>query len=578
MRGAGPAGRGLSWVCAAVFAVGLAMRVGYAVALPVRMSADAAYYVAVAENLHLGRGLVVDYVWHYLAGVPVELPAPSNSYWMPGQSFVVAAAFGLARSTSLRVAQAPSLLLGALLCAITASLGGWLFRSARVALAAGAMAAVSFHLVGVSLFPDHFNLAACLVNGSLLAMWVGWRASGGKGRATEEEGTASGPQAPDTGTRPAGKRLAGFRGPALQRQAVWQAMAGVGAGLAYLTRGDGALLGVPAVSLAVSLARRGRLRAALAATARFVGGAAVVALPWMARQRLTFGSWWGAGALRTAFLRDYLDLFRLDQSHLTLGHYLSTNQVVAWSFKGWVLWREARLLAVVAGAAGLLALYALRRREVRAAAAPWLIYGAAAVLAPALVFPYPAIKGQFWHLLPGLCPIVFALAAGGLGELLGWVKVGGGGRAARAAGWVGLCLAFGWLLRWWAAAPGELARGERPLYPLSARQAVAELQPRPGAVLTDSAWGLWHVARVPCAQFPSDGAEAALAVAEALGAEYLITRADAPDRIPAMAEVMQHPRFAPHARHLEPGEETALLVYRILPPQADSARRRRMSQ
>jgi len=574
MRGARPAGRGLPWVCAAVFAVGLAMRVGYALALPVRMSADAAYYVAVAENLHLGRGLVVDYVWHYLAGVPVELPAPSNSYWMPGQSFVVAAAFGLARSTSLRVAQAPSLLLGALLCAITASMGGRLFRSARVALVAGAMVAVSFHLVGVSLFPDHFNLAACLVNGSLLAMWVGWCASGDKGQAAQQEGTPSGPQAPETGTRPPDRRLAGFRGPALQRQAVWQAVAGVGAGLAYLTRGDGALLGV----VAVALAGRGRLRTALAGTACFASGAAVVALPWMVRQRLTFGSWWGAGALRTAFLQDYLDLFRLDQSHLTLGHYLSTNQVVAWSFKGWVLWREARLLAVVAGAAGLLALYALRRREVRAAAAPWLIYVAAAVLAPALVFPYPAIKGQFWHLLPGLCPIVFALAGGGIGELLGFVMSRGGGSAARAVGWLGLCLAFGWLLRWWAAAPGELARGERPLYPPSARQAVAELQPRPGAVLTDSAWGLWHVARVPCAQFPSDGAEAALAVADALGAEYLITRADAPDRIPAMAEVMQHPRFAPHARYLEPGEEAALLVYRILPPQGDSARRRRMSQ
>jgi hypothetical protein len=82
-------------------------------------------------------------------------------------------------------------------------------------------------------------------------------------------------------------------------------------------------------------------------------------------------------------------------------------------------------------------------------------------------------------------------------------------------------------------------------------------------VLTDNSWGLYHVARVPCAQFPSEGAEAALAVADRMHANYLITRSDAHDRIPAISEIVINPRFQPHLRY--PTGDISLLVYRIVP-------------
>ena len=121
---------------------------------------------------------------------------------------------------------------------------------------------------------------------------------------------------------------------------------------------------------------------------------------------------------------------------------------------------------------------------------------------------------------------------------------------------------------WWLFPPPDAKGAARPLYPPVAADAVRALGPNPRPALTDSAWGLYHVARIPCAQFPTDDVDAALRVADSIGAAYLITRADAPDRIPAMAQIVSHPRFQPLA--LYPAGDTRLLVYRILPPSTEA--------
>ena len=526
-------------ICLAVFLVALAVRLVYALSIPIPVSADAGYYLMVAENLCQGSGFLSDYVWNYLAGVPSHLPVPSNEYWMPGQSLAIAASFLLSGAASLRAAQAPSLLFGALLCALTAWIAGALFRRRDAAIAAGAMAAVSFQLAGAALHPDHFGLAACLVNLSLLALWAGRR----------------------------GSPLLALAG-------------GAAAGLAYLTRTDGALLAAVAVLLGAALFRQGLRRRGAFYLFCFTAAAALVVAPWWARQLSVFGHIAGAGPLRTAFLTDYNDLFRVDQSSLNLRDYLATNQVVALAFKGFVLGKELRLLGGAVGVAGVLMLLALADREIRRRASPWLIYLALGLLVPALVFPYPTIKGGFWHLMPGLCPVIFALGAGKAVQLVtrpGLPR----GAFARLGAWSGLLLAFAWLLPWWAAVPREARSAARPLYPALNPALVRAIQESTPAVLTDSAWGLYHVTRLPCAQFPNDGAEAAVVLAEALEAGYLITRADAPSRISRITEVVHHPRFQPFARH--EGKEGTVLVYRILPSpvqpdQSPSDSRLKMSQ
>jgi len=182
--------------------------------------------------------------------------------------------------------------------------------------------------------------------------------------------------------------------------------------------------------------------------------------------------------------------------------------------------------------------------------------------------PYPAGKGGSWHLMPALVPIILALGAAVALRVFDSLK-----HRLRSplAGALVIALSFGSLLYWWARPPEDAARAADPLYPPVAAEAVRALGPSPRPALTDNAWGLYHVTHLPCAQFPTDGAVAALCVADAIGAAYLITRADATNQIPTMSEIINHPRFRPLARY--PAGGTSLLVYQILPPQDIAAGR-----
>ncbi len=502
------------------------------------VSADTSYYLVVAENLYSGRGFVVDYLWNYLAGFPKGLPVPSNEYWMPGTSLVAAAAFSIARSTSLRVAQLPALLFGALLCAITAWIAGILSRRRDVALLAGAAAAVNYYLVELSLSPDHFMLNAVLVNLALLALWSAWR-----GRTS------------------------------------FALLAGALAGLTYLTRTDGGLLLIVAAPLAFALWRRGERPRAVRLAGYFVIAFALVAAPWWIRQTIVFGSPSGAGPLRTAFLTDYNDLFRLDQSHLNLRHYLDVTYLLSLDGKMGVAGVGLRLLLKAVMLFGPLAAAGLLFRGLRRSSVPWLIYLPIGFVTPALLVPFPALRGGLWHIMPAFVPIILALAACSGVFILDLARRSRH-PAARPAACLALVVCFLSPCFWWLFPP-PAARHPQSLYPPVALDAVRALGSSPAPALTDSAWGLYHVARIPCAQFPTDGAAAALRLADSIGAAYLITRADATKKIPSLAEVVNHPRFQPLARY--PAGDTRLLVYRILPaspqpPQSPSDSRRRISQ
>ncbi|MFL7868829.1 MAG: ArnT family glycosyltransferase [Anaerolineales bacterium] len=50
---------------------------------------DAAFYYTVAKNIVLGRGLVIDYIWHYING-PTPLTHYSSDFWHPLTSYLIA--------------------------------------------------------------------------------------------------------------------------------------------------------------------------------------------------------------------------------------------------------------------------------------------------------------------------------------------------------------------------------------------------------------------------------------------------------------------------------------------------------
>jgi hypothetical protein len=506
-----------------IFSASLAVRAVYAYTRPIPVSADTGYYLMVAQDLYHGRGFVSDYVWNYLAGLPDGLPVPSNGYWMPGTSLVMAGTFSLAGASSLRIAQWPSLICGALLCVIAAWIADIVSGRRAALLLAGAVAAVNYYLVELSLSPDHFMLNAALVNLSLIALWFAWRG------------------------RP-----------------ILAPAAGALAAVAYLTRTDGGLLVVVAAAAAVNIWYSGERKRALGLFAGFVAAFAVVAAPWWARQTLVFGNVAGANPLRTAFLTEYNDLFRLDQSHLNLREYIQATSMLSLDGKMEVVLVSLRLLLKAVMLVALPAALAIGFPEIRRRSLPWLVYLPLGILTPSLLVPFPALRGGFWHIMPAFVPVVLALGvAGGLRLVTlsraarpGWV---------RGAAWAVLSICLLSVAYWWAFPP-KTAGTAGPLYPQVAAEAVRALGSDPGPALTDNAWGLYYVSGLPCAQFPTDGVEAALKVADAIGARYLITQANAPDKIPSMQGIVSHPRFAPLARY--PAGDTRLLVYRILSPDA----------
>jgi 4-amino-4-deoxy-L-arabinose transferase-like glycosyltransferase len=528
-------------LCAITFVLALALRLAYLLSTPFPYSPDSAYYIMVAENLYQGRGLVADYVWNYFAGIPAGLPTPSNEYWLPGMSFAIAAVFKLVGSPSLRAAQYASAALGALLCSLTVWIGGLLTRRRDVALLSGILAAVCFPLVARSGQLETYTLSACLVNLSLLALWAARHRSPYLGLA-----------------------------------------AGAAAGLACLARNDGMLLVAVAAAVALVMLREGHRRRAIICAGSFLVVFLLLLVPWWVRQLMVFGHPSGGNPGRTAFLISYFDLFRVDLSQLNLRDYLASSHLLGAQFRATILLKNLWLVASVFGPAGLLAIMALAARDLRREAFPWLIYLLVALPLPALVFPYHAVApvAIYDRLLHGFCPIIFILA---LAVILPLLSPDAAQRIPVGRGfiWLGLLLTFAWMLAGWVRIPEDVRKAQFPRHMLPAPDVLRSLSPPARAVIVDNPWGFYQLTHIPCAVTPTDGPEATLRVAEAIGANYAIVGTETFDRLPPERRPTNHPRFQLVTGYATPAQPVQ--VYRILPPdappdQAASPSRRSISQ
>ncbi len=111
-----------------LFVAALGVRWWYAEAVVFPPTDKSAFYSTTAENIVTGRGLEVDVLWSYQPSFP-SATHPSHERWMPMTTGLVAAAFQIHRTlsgtldTSLRIAQVPGLILGALLAPLTYLVG-----------------------------------------------------------------------------------------------------------------------------------------------------------------------------------------------------------------------------------------------------------------------------------------------------------------------------------------------------------------------------------------------------------------------------------------------------------------------
>jgi 4-amino-4-deoxy-L-arabinose transferase-like glycosyltransferase len=383
----------------ALFALAALLRL-VAVA-PIHFAANegSAYYVAVAANLAEGRGLVIDAIWSYTTP-PLVLPRPAFELWQPMASFIAALPMSVL-GPSLASAQLGGVLAGALIAPLAwrvaretaARLGLERARTTSVAWGSGILAALLGPFLLATAMPD--STIPFLLFGTLACVLMP-RALVGSDR---------------------------------MRFAL-----GVLLGLAYLSRMEAVYLALTFVLLLlVRVYRRPRaLRMAAATLLPVLAGGALLSLPWLVRNALTFEAGFGGQVLENAFLTRNEDIFaylwRPDFNQFaTQGLDGILRNIVAAFGHGLV---EVLLVpAAPVGAIGLLAaIFILRRAELRATAlGALLVSGLLTFVATSIIFPVASLWGTFQH---ASGPLLVALTVGSvlaLDRLVAYVR--------RARGW-----------------------------------------------------------------------------------------------------------------------------------------------
>lgn len=348
--------------------------------------ADPNHYYNMALNVAAGRGFVIDYIWQYSR--PPEAITHPEDHWMPLTSVIAALPLTLGGS-GVGAALIGFALIGSFVPLISYALARQIGLSAGAGLSAAAFSAVLPEFVLNSVRTDTTIIAAALVGLCLIAFHRGLKS----GRIT------------------------------------WYGLAGAAAGLAYLTRSDGALLlpMMAASAVVYGLAgrsdgqRRAHVRAPWIGLSAALVAFGVTVLPWLIRNLATFGALGSAETDDMFFFTDHLDHYAYGRAFTlsTLLQAQSWGQIVGkrlfeLAAGGQMMIATSDALAApLFGGAILLALRAARRdasaRSHLLALAPALILALGVTVAYAIFIPYKAQAGSLkkgWLMtLPALIPI-----------------------------------------------------------------------------------------------------------------------------------------------------------------------------
>jgi len=442
---------------------------------------DACYYYDVAANLAAGHGLTIGYVWNYLNGVPNSLPVPSNEYWQPLVSIILAGFFKVT-GASWQAAKFCGALFGSFMAVLC------LWYGLRIGL----------------------GLAAAVCAALLLAAQPSMAFA-----STSDTSVYS-------GVVVAAALLCALKG--AERGGHWWSAAGALAGMAYLVRSDGvlALVGVAAVWFF----QRRRAARPWWELAACVGSFAVVVAPWLVRNLVVFGKPMPVGIAKAVLLRRYPEVFASRPEVFSLSAFVKSGLLYQAASRLLTLGKNAEdLLRLISFVVLPFALYELvrGRREITHWAV--LFYFLLALLFTALVIPFAARKGTFEHMLPAM--EVFFWPLGMLGIVHLWRMVPALKRINPLVG-VGIATALvaAHYSYWTVSSIPELVKMCREREQL---QVLADrwLDQRPGSerlVFTDDPWSFYYRTRRPCAMIPADDYPTIIKVAKHLRCRYVLWR------------------------------------------------------
>ncbi len=505
-----------------LFALTLLVRSGTAMFERQPHNLDEAYHTVNAITLATGGGFTEHFIWNYLSP-PAAVTHPGNRYWLPLTAILAAAGMALGGAT-YTAGQWAFVLLASLLPPLTFWLAVRLTGNWRQAWLAGLLVLFSGFFFPVWTAIDTwtpFALAGAL---ALISLW----------RATE---------------------TVDWR---------WALAAGIAAGLAHLTRADGALFlvlgfgflvwrftvqspklqGSNQQSVVSGQSSHFTLHASRSHFSLFtihsslfilfVLGYLAVMLPWFVRNWRVFGAMLPPGGTKTLWLTRYDDIFSITAD-------LSWRGYLAWGWgnilqsKLWAAWINLQTLVAVIGLIVVFPLaviggWKLRRHPLFQLS---LVYLTLLWLAMTLAFTFPGVRGALFHSGGAVLPMVAIAGVVGLDAGIAWVarrrrgwhaptaqKVFGAGLVVFAV-FISLFVSAGKLARWNQADTAYL-------------QLVQFLNDDPSPVMVVNPPAYVYFGGNQAIAVPDEPPKTLLAIAQKYDARYLILETNHPAPLDAL--------------------------------------------
>lgn len=341
---------------------------------------DSLYYLHVAENMVAGDGMTESVIFTYL-DEPEGLPRPSHQYWMPMATLL--SWLGIKSLGSVmpwwRAAEIPFVLLSALLPVFAAAISWHIWRRRAWAIAAALLTIVSpFHVAYWSL-PDSTTPHAVAVSACLLAVYA----------------------ATTTSNR------------------WWWLAAGLGAGVAHLSRIDGIVLILLIAGAVYWTAGQRRTFAARTWDGAVASlGYLLVLIPWWWRQWNETGTPVPGPGVKMMLLTSYDDFFSYGEQ-ITLERYLNSGIVqIVWSRVSAIGFAVLAAPGYTLGVALIAVIPILRVATRHAIFRPFLAYVVLLVLFVPVLSPFPIFHGVMLHSAAALAPWLAALLPAAVSDFM----------------------------------------------------------------------------------------------------------------------------------------------------------------
>ncbi len=453
---------------------------------------DDAYYFGGALRLASGEGFTEPYLWNYL-GNPASLPVPSHLYWMPLTSIVAAFSMTIF-GPSFAAARLPFLLLASLLPLVACYVARITTGRRRHAGAAGLLAIFCGYYVIYWGTTDSFALYAVIVS-------LTFNAASRGSEVRSNDFSRSGKQTAEAITTNNGWR--------------WWLVAGVGAGLAHLTRADGVLV-LAAVLLVVLISPRHRVTLSPLLLAF---GYLLVMLPWFIRNTLATGSPLGAGGAGTLWLTEYNDIFNYP-SNLTPARYFAAGWGAILDGKWQSLITNLQTIIAVQGLIFLAPFILIGLWQLRKYALYQIVIWYALLLYAAMTFAFsfPGMRGGLLHSGAALLSFYFPAALAGLDRSVDWV-------ASRLKHWqaekakrnfTALLVVFAVVLTLALVSPRASGSKRYPMF------AILAGLPKEAVVMSNNPPGVWVATGHPGVPVPNGDGNTIIAIVDQFHVKYLL--------------------------------------------------------